>query len=148
MRRLAAVILLVGPVMVIGVLPVRTLVPEVWPRPVEELVLTDGSWILQPAGWIPFSAPGGDVQARTRPLSVIEVELRDGSRERGYLIDKTSGPDGQLTLQTGRGQQRTLPVSTTTLIFSPNDMPWNRRIRLALARLKNRLPVNRKPSLQ
>lgn len=76
---------------------------------------------------------------------MLEVELQDGSRERGYLINQTEGPDGQLTLQTGPGQHRLLPLSDMKFLFYPNDLSWRQRLVLALDRLQQRLPLKRMP---
>lgn len=139
-------VLLFGPVLILGALPARSLVPEVWPRPVEELVLADGSWIIQPVRWNPWGGPGGEVRARTRPWSVLELQLRDGSRLRGYLIEQTAGPAAALVLQTGPDQQQTVPLASTVFKFKPNNMRWRQRLRLAWARLNARLTVSQTPS--
>lgn len=140
------VVLLAGLAFAAGALPMRTLIPTVWPGPVEEWVLADGDWILQPSSGNSLPASSAGVRARTRPVSVIEVQFRNGDRERGYLIDKTSGPDGALIVQTGPDEQRIVPVATLAGTFYPNNTPGIERLRLALARLKERSPVSRTPS--
>jgi hypothetical protein len=139
-------VLLIGPVVLLGVLPARPLVSAVWPGSIEERVLPDGSWRLEPVRWQSAFARNDAVRARTRPYSVVEVQLQDGSRERGYLISDTSGPDGELTLQTGPDQHRVLPLSATRFRFYPNDMLWRERLRLAAIRLQDRLPLTQMPS--
>jgi hypothetical protein len=139
-------VLLIGPVVLLGVLPARPLVSAVWPGPIEELVLPDGRWRLEPVSWQSSFSRNNALRARTRPYSVIEVQLHDGSRERGYLISQNPGADGQLKLQTGPGQHKVLPLSTTRFRFYPNDMFLRERLRLALSRLQDRLPLKQMPS--
>ncbi|MFW5815671.1 MAG: hypothetical protein ACOCVP_02325 [Wenzhouxiangella sp.] len=136
-------VLLSGPVLMMGALPARSVLLEVWPRPVEELVLADGRWVIQPARWNRWDGPDGEVRARTRPWSVLELQLDDGSRLRGYLIEQTPAA---LVLQTGPDQHHTVAVSSTAFKFTPNNMRWRQRMRLAWARLNARLPVSRTPS--
>ncbi|NDY96725.1 hypothetical protein G3I74_13395 [Wenzhouxiangella sp. C33] len=138
-------VLLLGLALIVGAVPARTLLPAVWPASVEELVLPDGRWILQPARWGLQPAGGDEVQARSRPLSVLEVHFEDGSRERGYVVDRTAGPDGVLILQTGPKRQRIVPESALAFAFYPNDMRLGQRLELALARLKRRA-VSQTPS--
>ncbi|MCA1780536.1 MAG: hypothetical protein LC637_14500 [Xanthomonadaceae bacterium] len=145
-NRLSTLVLLVAVIALIGILPARPLLPAVWPRPVEELVLPDGRWVFRPAPWHFLAAGADESRARTRPLSLLQVQLSDGSNEHGYIVAQSSGSTGTLILQTGPGQQRSLPVSSVAFMFYPNDLPLGQRVRLARGRLQERLPFSRMPS--
>lgn len=136
--------LLIGLALIVGAVPARTLLPAVWPASVEELVLPDGRWIFQSARWHRQTAGRDEVQARSRPLSLLEVQFHDGSLERGYVIDRTHGPDGVLILQTGPKRQQIVPESALAFAFYPNDLRLGQRLELALERLKRRV-VSQKP---
>lgn len=141
MRRLATFVLLLGPVVLIGLLPTRPLVSEVWPQPVEEWVLDDGHWILQPAPRSLNQEQTDQLRVRTRPLSVLAAQLDDGSRVHGYLLERVEDGD-TLVLQTGPETIEALPVARLTWLYHPNDMSFSERLRLAFARLRALQPLS------
>ena len=144
MRRLATVFLMVGPVLLIGLLPVRPLILAIWPAPVEEIVGLDGRWNLVPVLQGSSVVNDDDIRARTRPISVVEVQLNDGHRVHGYLIDRVGNEDtdAALLLATGPESRKILPVAELTFVLYPNDMSWSDRFGLAMMRLIHRQPLS------
>jgi hypothetical protein len=148
-RRIATVLLIVGPVLLVALLPLRPLVLAVWPAPVDEVVQPDGRWILVPwlrAPWLvdDFGMAREVVGVRTRPLSLVEVQFHDGVRVHGYLVDRTGSSDigSSLLLETGPDDRRLLRVTDLAFVFYPNDMSLTDRVWLAWERLKQRQPIS------
>ncbi len=144
MRRLATLFLMVGPVLLIGLLPLRPLILAIWPAPVEEIVRLDGRWSLVPVLPRSLAVDDGDIRARTRPMSLVEVQLRNGDRVHGYLLDRIDSADtgAALLLATGPKSRKLLPVAEQLFVFYPNDLSWSDRFRLAMTRLRHRQPVS------
>ena len=144
MRRLATAILLFGPIVLVALLPLRPLLIAVWPVPVEELVTEDGDWLLIPIIGDQTGPDNTVVKARTRPLSLIELETVNGERVHGYLIDRMAlaSDEEALTIQTGPEELRVIPSSELALLLYPNDMSLADRLKTALGRIQNRHPIS------
>ena len=74
------------------------------------------------------------------------MQLRDGSSERGYLIDERAGLDGSVIVQVGPEQQKIIPAAALAEVFYPNNMTLLARVRLALKRLQQRTALTQTPS--
>jgi len=144
MRRFATAILLLGPITIITLWPLRPLLIAVWPVPVEELVTTDGGWILAPAIGGQNRPHESTIQARTRPLSLVELETVHGERIYGYVIERGELAAGgyAVTLKTGPDRVQVIPDADLAAVLHPNDMTVADRFRLALGRIRNRHPLS------
>lgn len=144
MRRFATAILLLGPITIVSLLPLRPLLFAVWPAPVEELVTIDGGWTLTPVIGSQNEPDKNIVRARTRPLSLVELETVDGDRLYGYLIEKGEASKGEaaLRIKTGPDRVQVIPSADLVALLYPNDMSLAERFRLALGRIRSRHPLS------
>ncbi len=144
MRRLSTAFLLLGLVMIIALLPLRPVLIDIWPTPVEERVTSDGGWVLVPAMSDQNAPDRGILRARTRPLSLVELRTVHGGRVYGYIIEPdiepedTSSGERALRIQTGPDAVQTIARTDVLGMLYPNDMSVRERLEAALRQLRNR----------
>lgn len=140
---------MVGPVLLVSLLPLRPLILAVWPAPVDEIMQPDGSWVLDPLFRADPVVDGHRrshevAGVRTRPLSLVEVQFHDGFRVHGYVVDRieNSTTETSLLLATAPDDRRLLPLNDLAFVFHPNNMSVSDRFRLAWDRLRQRQPTS------
>lgn len=137
LRRLVLFVGLVLLLVLAAAFPARPALLNAWPFPVEEVVLPNGEWILQPIG-TPFADPTRSPgRARTRPRSLAAVELVDGSVHYGFVLERPADGEGYLLIQVEPDRQLRLTKSEVEEISRPNALtPAQRALRTMMRLLR------------
>ncbi len=165
LRKLSAGLALFVLIALLLAWPARHVLEPLWPGPVEELLYLaaegEAGRDLVP---VRRAAPSrtGPVLARSRPLSLVRVEMTDGGWRHGYLLGVSSADDlslhddvpeplqqavaevregdyDMLVLAGADGKRVGIPVLEVQRLVYPNRLAVLERVQLAWQRFADRL---------